>query len=204
MRWKQVTSKMPKMLSSMEMEKGSAQSIEVDASTTPKEDPLFSREVGSSSYIFAFFLPFFSFFYLLVKLILVSCTVNWDIGFLLTNFGAERDPFFMLVLWYLLSTSLLLILTLYSIATCHQAVARLCRTIIEQNLMKNLENTNCTFLFHFWGLGCVLWFQLIWNNTQTKFGYFPEDESLTHLSSDSQIYKCFLWVLWLCSCYRKI
>ncbi|KAM5569381.1 5'-nucleotidase SurE [Rosa sericea] len=45
MRWRQVTSKMPKMLSSMEMEKDSATSTGIDTSTTPKEDPLFSREV---------------------------------------------------------------------------------------------------------------------------------------------------------------
>ncbi|XP_050372486.1 uncharacterized protein LOC126790334 [Argentina anserina] len=45
MRWKQVTSEMPKMLSSMEMEKDSATSIEIDTSTKPNEDPLFAREV---------------------------------------------------------------------------------------------------------------------------------------------------------------
>ncbi|KAL6185787.1 hypothetical protein ACLB2K_041913 [Fragaria x ananassa] len=45
MKWKQVTSKMPKMLSSMEMEKDSAASTGIDTSTTSKEDHLFAREV---------------------------------------------------------------------------------------------------------------------------------------------------------------
>ncbi|KAK9933332.1 hypothetical protein M0R45_020532 [Rubus argutus] len=43
--WRQVTSSMPKMLSSMQMETDSATSNEIDKSTTPKEHPLFSREV---------------------------------------------------------------------------------------------------------------------------------------------------------------
>lgn len=59
MKWKQVTSKMPKMLSSMEMEKDSAASTGIDTSTTPKEDPLFAREVGRSSYLFALCLIIF-------------------------------------------------------------------------------------------------------------------------------------------------
>ncbi|KAK9933333.1 hypothetical protein M0R45_020533 [Rubus argutus] len=45
MRWRQVTSSMPKMLSSMQMETDAATSNGIDKSTTPKEHPLFSREI---------------------------------------------------------------------------------------------------------------------------------------------------------------
>lgn len=57
---------MPKMLSSMQMETDSATSNGIDKSTTPKEHPLFSREVGHSFYLFAlcsiFFQPLVFFF----------------------------------------------------------------------------------------------------------------------------------------------
>lgn len=99
MRWRQVTSKIPKMLSSMEMEKDSATSTGIDTSTTPKEDPLFSREVDSSSYLFALYSIFFHayFFVLLNKIVLVSCPYDWDIAFLLPYIvGAESNRSFFL------------------------------------------------------------------------------------------------------------